>query len=165
MKAKKTGKRAGTKPDAKRREKKDSPKAEIAREPNGRFLKGVSGNPGGNHVISAEIRELARGYGSEAIERLVHWMRSDDSQASLMAAKILLDRGYGKAIQPLTNPNGGALVNINLGSEPVRTPEQLQAIYTEFMRNPAMDVSALKIDIPPRPALEHQAKEPQTHQK
>jgi hypothetical protein len=38
----------------------------------------------------------------EAIERLVHWMRSDQSpSASIAAADKLLDRGWGKAAQPI----------------------------------------------------------------
>jgi hypothetical protein len=129
------------------------------RDASGKFVKGSSGNPGGHHLVTHEIRELARQHGPAAIERLVHWMRSADPQASIMAAKILLDRGFGKPAQPITGPNGGALVNVNIGSEPVRTPEELQALYSAMMRDPDLDVSNVRIELQPaRQAIEHRAK-------
>lgn len=56
-----------------------------------------------------DIRSLARNHTSEAIDRLVHWMRSDREKASVSAAIALLDRGWGKAPQVLTDEDGGPL--------------------------------------------------------
>ena len=68
-----------------------------------------------------------------------------------------LDRGYGKAAQPIVNPGGGALVNVTIGSEPIRTAEQLQALYSAAMRDPDLDVSNIQIELQPtREAIEHQ---------
>ena len=65
-----------------------------------RFEKGKSGNPGGRPKENQEVKELAREYTKEAIERLAHWMRQDDDAgASVKAAQALLDRGHGKPAQ------------------------------------------------------------------
>lgn len=66
------------------------------------FEKGVSGNPGGRPKENSEIKALAREHTAEAIDRLVEWMRSDNAKASVSASQALLDRGHGKAAQPLT---------------------------------------------------------------
>ena len=45
-----------------------------------------------------DIRSLARKHTTEALERLVYWMRSD-TKHSVNAAIALLDRGWGRAHQ------------------------------------------------------------------
>jgi hypothetical protein len=113
----------------------------VSRDQSGRFLS--SGNPNGRPTVAAEVRELARQHGPEAIEKLVFWMRSSDPQSSITAAKILLDRGYGKAAQPITAPNGAPLVNINLGA-PITTAEDAARVYAELCRDPSLDITGLK---------------------
>lgn len=49
--------------------------------------------------MAADVKEEARKHTKEALDRLVHWMRSDDPQASIRAATALLDRGCGKPAQ------------------------------------------------------------------
>jgi hypothetical protein len=63
------------------------------------FKKGQSGNPGGRVGVPAEVRDLARQHSTEAIERLIHWMKSDDGRISVAAANALLDRGFGRPTQ------------------------------------------------------------------
>jgi hypothetical protein len=63
------------------------------------WQKGQSGNPGGRVGVPAEVREPARKHTAQAVERLVHWMNSDNASASVAAANALLDRGYGKPAQ------------------------------------------------------------------
>lgn len=65
------------------------------------FEKGKSGNPGGRPKEIHEVKELARAHTKEAIDRLVHWMRSNDAKASVSASQALLDRGYGKPAQAI----------------------------------------------------------------
>lgn len=60
------------------------------------FIKGQSGNPGGRPKEDAEVRELARQYSSEALNRLLDWMRADNPKASVSACQAILDRAYGK---------------------------------------------------------------------
>jgi hypothetical protein len=73
-----------------------------------KFEKGRSGNPGGRPKESHDVKELAQQHGPEAIERLVEWMKSENPKASVSAAQALLDRGFGKAAQPLEH-SGTAL--------------------------------------------------------
>jgi hypothetical protein len=60
---------------------------------------GQSGNPGGRPKEEREVLELARQHSPEAIRKLVEWMRSDSSKASIMACQALLDRAFGKPAQ------------------------------------------------------------------
>lgn len=56
-----------------------------------------------------EIRSLARSHTRTALRVLVGIMRSDDATpaARLSAANAILDRGWGKAAQPLENGEDG----------------------------------------------------------
>jgi hypothetical protein len=76
------------------------------------FRKGASGNPRGRPKEAAEVKALAREHTKEAIERLVHWLRSDDARASVQAANALLDRGHGKPIQDVKSE-----ANVNMVRE------------------------------------------------
>jgi hypothetical protein len=58
-----------------------------------------------------EIRSLARSHTRTAINVLVGIMRSDDATpaARVSAANAILDRGWGRAAQPLETGEDGAL--------------------------------------------------------
>jgi hypothetical protein len=58
-----------------------------------------------------EIRSLARSYTRTALHVLVGVMRSKDATAAakVSAANSILDRGWGKATQPVGNDDDGAL--------------------------------------------------------
>lgn len=80
----------------------------------GRFAKGASGNPGGRPKDSERVRELAQAHTDAAIAVLVKWMRSANGKIAVSAATAILDRGWGKATQPITGKDGGPLdVNLN----------------------------------------------------
>ena len=52
--------------------------------------------------VTAEIKEIARQYGPEAIAELARLATKAESEAARVAAiKELLDRGYGRAVQPI----------------------------------------------------------------
>jgi len=78
----------------------------IENQEKGQFRPGHSGNPGGRPRTIGEVRDAAREHTVEAIERLAHWMRSNDPRASVAAANALLDRGWGKAARPLSGQDG-----------------------------------------------------------
>jgi len=73
-------------------------KAKSERTALGTFARGSSGNPSGRpkSKSKSEFAELARGHGPECLRRLLFWVRSEESAASVRAADILISRGYGK---------------------------------------------------------------------
>jgi hypothetical protein len=68
------------------------------------FQPGQSGNPGGRVGVDPKVREAARAFTDEAIAVLGAALKSDDPRVAMKAAEVLLDRGWGKAAQPV----GGA---------------------------------------------------------
>lgn len=61
------------------------------------WKKGQSGNPAGYPKKYAEIVKLARMHTEAAIQRLAETLDSPDERAAVLAAQILLERGWGKA--------------------------------------------------------------------
>lgn len=64
---------------------------------------------------TAEIKTLARQYSQEALKALVNVIRSTDSDSARVAAiRELLDRGYGKATQPISGDEDGPPVPVEI---------------------------------------------------
>ena len=63
----------------------------------------ASPNAGGRPAVIRDLREAAQGYSVEALETLAKVMRDQESPpaAKVAAARELLDRGFGKAVQAL----------------------------------------------------------------
>ena len=121
----------------------------MGRDASGKFVKGFSGNPNGSKVIVPEaVRAAALELSVKAIRTLEKWMNSDDPQASIMSAKIILDRGLGKAIQPLVGAGGQSLVSITMNSGAIITADDAATAYREICGNPALDISALSFAAP-----------------
>ncbi len=61
-----------------------------------------------------EIRSLARSHTRTAVNVLVGVMRSKDATAAarVSAANAILDRGWGKAAQPMENGKEGAIAPV-----------------------------------------------------
>jgi hypothetical protein len=64
-----------------------------------KWVKGMSGNPGGRPKLEVSIRELAQQNSMEALETLVQVMRTGKPGERLVAANAILDRAYGKPTQ------------------------------------------------------------------
>lgn len=90
-----------------------APAANSKKKPRGKpFKPGQSGNPVGRPKLPEDVkhvRELARQYTESAIAALVSVMDTGSAGARVSAANALLERGWGKAEQPLTGPDGGAV--------------------------------------------------------
>jgi len=76
------------------------------------FQKGQSGNPGGRPKAIAEVKELAREHTGKAVETLVSIMSDPKAPpaARVSAANALLDRGYGKPPQHITDESARSYV-------------------------------------------------------
>lgn len=77
---------------------------------------------GTSNKTTADIKALAQSFGPEAIKKLAELAGfapdpadktgrtklkgADSEQAQIAATKELLDRGYGKAVQPQSGPDG-----------------------------------------------------------
>jgi len=61
-----------------------------------------------------EIRSLARQHTEEAINALLRILRKDDAtdSAVVAASSAILDRGWGKATQPISGDDEGGPVQI-----------------------------------------------------
>lgn len=75
-----------------------------------------AGRPKGKpNKVNLEVRELARVYGPSAVAELARIAGltaqpgSDNEGTRVAAIKELIDRGYGKASQPLTGEDGGPI--------------------------------------------------------
>jgi len=72
-----------------------------------------AGRPKGRrNKATADIKALAQEHGAVAVQKLVDLMLGGESQqVQLGAAKELLDRGYGKAVQAttVTGADGGPI--------------------------------------------------------
>lgn len=73
-----------------------------------------------------EIRSLARSHTRAAINVLVGVMRSDDATpaARVSAANAILDRGWGKATQPIENSENDVLELIHRIERIIVHPEK-----------------------------------------
>jgi hypothetical protein len=92
-------------------QRENTPKQAVARLSDGRWVSGVSPNPGGRPKLVGEIGDLARQYTEVAIETLVSIAKDGKQEASRVSAAIaLLDRGWGRPTQAVTSEDGQALV-------------------------------------------------------
>lgn len=99
--------------------KKQATKAAAKKAANGgRFKPGQSGNPSGRPKVVGHVRELARAQTESAISTLIQVAENDafPPAARVSAATALLDRGWGKAAQPIVGDDG---------HPPIRTSREL----------------------------------------
>lgn len=66
------------------------------RATNGRYLPGVTGNPGGRPKTAPDVRSALEAGSLAAAQRLVELIKSEDERVSLAASLALLDRVLGK---------------------------------------------------------------------
>src|SRR5215204_2759649 len=66
------------------------------------FKKGQSGNPGGRPKAIRDAVALAREHAPAAIKTLAKLLDHKDARVQIEAARLILERGYGRAIQPVS---------------------------------------------------------------
>jgi hypothetical protein len=93
------------------------------------FVKGQSGNPGGQHKNTVELRALARQHTAQAVAVLAEIMMDTQAppSARVNAVSQLLDRGFGRPVQEVTGPDGASLlgdiiIKLVKADKPVETP-------------------------------------------
>ena len=86
------------------------------------FRKGRSGNPGGRPKAAYDIQALARQHGPEAIHTLVGCLK--DPKHKVAAAIALLDRGFGKATQPVSGDANGVPIAYSFRWADATTPPE-----------------------------------------
>lgn len=83
---------------------------------NPNWVKGVSGNPGGQGKLEIEIRDLCRSYTTETVKRLVEIAKASESDAaSVSAIKEIHDRGWGRPQQTVTMDVKGDFLRLLAG--------------------------------------------------
>ena len=65
-------------------------------------------------MTAIDIQTLARRHGPEAIETLAQALKSRNERVRVAAASILLDRAYGKAMQPIAADPATSAIGLHL---------------------------------------------------
>ncbi len=65
------------------------------------FMPGQSGNPKGRPKAPVDIAALARVHGPQCVAVVVELLASSDERIRLAAATVLIERGFGKPVQPI----------------------------------------------------------------
>jgi hypothetical protein len=109
------------------------------RKADGRWQKGISGNPGGQPKGMADVKRLARSFTQDAIATLAEIMKDTEQSgpARVSAATALLDRGYGKPLQQMEVGKPGEFADMS--------DDQVDA----FIRKTVAELSAAKAFVMP----------------
>lgn len=100
------------------------------RGPGRPFKPGQSGNPKGRPAIGKSLAEAVRRVGEEPcevksgpdrgisrIERAIRQLYREAGQGNSKAASVILDRGWGKPLQPVAGDDDGGPIRIRIVRE------------------------------------------------
>jgi chemotaxis receptor (MCP) glutamine deamidase CheD len=106
----------------------------------GGFKPGSSGNPGGRsrrHI--GDLSREARRYASLALTTLVKIAKNGAERNKLVAARELLDRGYGRPVQAIDMLTAGKKLS-------ELTPEELRSVAARLVSDAADDAAGDQSD-------------------
>lgn len=85
------------------------------RNDKGQFVKGESGNPGGRKVADYSITELIDGVVTvDDWKFIFELLKKKARRGDMKAIEMLMDRRFGKSIQPTDNKHSGELSIIDV---------------------------------------------------
>ena len=80
-----------------------------------KFVKGVSGNPGGRPKTIPEVKEILKAASPDAAKTLVELLNSEKDSIRLAAAQDILNRTQGKPLQMQDiNMDVGGMPNVEM---------------------------------------------------
>jgi hypothetical protein len=120
----------------------------VPRNHAGQFLPGVGGNPNGRPRAQWDLPAMCRERTPKAVQVLTELLDDEDGRLRYMAAKELLDRGWGRAPQPVVDQTSPQ----SLGVLHLLAAQHVQAIL-EKAQQPGQTVEAVLTDFS-QPALE-----------
>jgi 4'-phosphopantetheinyl transferase EntD len=99
------------------------------------------------------MRAETQRYGRAALRVLVKALRSKSERLRIVAAGMLLDRGFGKPAQALTGADGAPLIPSTvlvglMGAAPISDALRAAQVYAEIIGNPGMDLEHVRFEPP-----------------
>jgi len=110
-----------------------------------KWEKGQSGNPGGRPKVVGEVQELARQHTTQAIQTLVGICTNKEAPPAsrVAAANAILDRGYGKPSQHISDDATQRFVIY--APEPAANMEEWHKLHNPHMnQQPGTELHNLK---------------------
>ena len=103
-----------------------------------KWNKGQSGNPAGR-PRGKSLAQQCRENSGRVMNRLLHWLEQDEHPAaSLRAAEIILDRGYGKAVLPVADGTGHEALAFDLSDMSQEELQQAERLMLRLMARRVM---------------------------
>lgn len=110
------------------------------------FKLGNNANPFGQ-AKRQSVAQLARHHTPRVIARLAQWMEQDDNPAaSVRACEILLDRAFGKAVQPVADGSNHEALELDLTNVSQKDLERFEHAMVKLLSH-TQQINDVGVDI------------------